>query len=334
MPKIDETGRSSRCGLPCSRYPTRVTSRRDRSARSLAEMIGAAGHELAERAIVRRRAGIRARGPRLDCGSRRRRGYHHRRHRLHRARRDAEAVRPLFEKEIDGFSTVFHMISFDKVATSTIQSRATAGAPSANTFSACRARRAPAGTPGTASSSAARLPPRPCNFVEIMPRLEEHRRKGDSVSVLLHAHACAFDRNQLARRGRLINARVQLINVAFASSDCARAAKAMRRSAGPETNSDPATPPSTLGCSELLNQHGLQQRNRRYCQRRQDHQPAYHGKQGRDGPAEVVLLDRDMLGTPCRTPDEETLGPFSARCAVHSAKPFLDVASTLLPVRR
>ena len=38
-----------------------------------------------------------------------------------------EAVKPLFEKEIDGFSTVFHMISFEKVGTSTIQSRACAG---------------------------------------------------------------------------------------------------------------------------------------------------------------------------------------------------------------
>ena len=38
-----------------------------------------------------------------------------------------EAVRPLFEKEIDGFGTLFHMVSFPKVGTSTIQSRATAG---------------------------------------------------------------------------------------------------------------------------------------------------------------------------------------------------------------
>ena len=38
-----------------------------------------------------------------------------------------EAMRPLFEKEIDGFSTLFHMISFPKIGTSTVQSRATAG---------------------------------------------------------------------------------------------------------------------------------------------------------------------------------------------------------------
>ena len=38
-----------------------------------------------------------------------------------------EAVRPLFEKEIEGFGTLFHMVSFPKIGTSTIQSRATAG---------------------------------------------------------------------------------------------------------------------------------------------------------------------------------------------------------------
>ena len=36
-----------------------------------------------------------------------------------------EAMRPLFEKEIEGFGTLFHMISFPKIGTSTIQSRAT-----------------------------------------------------------------------------------------------------------------------------------------------------------------------------------------------------------------
>ena len=38
-----------------------------------------------------------------------------------------EAMRPLFEKEIEGFGTLFHMISFPKIGTSTVQSRATAG---------------------------------------------------------------------------------------------------------------------------------------------------------------------------------------------------------------
>ena len=38
-----------------------------------------------------------------------------------------EAVEPLFEKRMEGFSAVFHRISYDKIGTSTIQSRATAG---------------------------------------------------------------------------------------------------------------------------------------------------------------------------------------------------------------
>ena len=38
-----------------------------------------------------------------------------------------EAIEPLFDKRMDGFSTVFHQLSFDKIGTSTIQSRATAG---------------------------------------------------------------------------------------------------------------------------------------------------------------------------------------------------------------
>ena len=92
-------------------------------------MIAAAGHELAARAIVKDDvAAIRAKvqawiaDPAIDVvittgGT----GF---------TGRDVtpEAVRPLFEKEIDGFSTVFHMISFEKVGTSTIQSRACGGA--------------------------------------------------------------------------------------------------------------------------------------------------------------------------------------------------------------
>src|ERR1700712_186519 len=42
-----------------------------------------------------------------------------------------EALEPLFEKRMDGFSAVFHRISYDKIGTSTIQSRATAGVANA-----------------------------------------------------------------------------------------------------------------------------------------------------------------------------------------------------------
>ncbi len=87
-----------------------------------------------------------------------------------------EAVKPLFEKEIDGFSTVFHMLSFEKVATSTIQSRACAGL-SRGTLIFCLP-----GSPGACRDAWEGILKwqldnrhRPCNFVEIMPRMEEHR---------------------------------------------------------------------------------------------------------------------------------------------------------------
>ncbi|MGI9475828.1 MAG: molybdenum cofactor biosynthesis protein B [Hyphomicrobiaceae bacterium] len=86
-----------------------------------------------------------------------------------------EALQPLFEKHIDGFSTVFHMISYEKIATSTIQSRACAG--SANgTFIFCLP-----GSPGACKDAWNGILQyqldnrhRPCNFVEIMPRMLEN----------------------------------------------------------------------------------------------------------------------------------------------------------------
>ena len=88
-----------------------------------------------------------------------------------------EALRPLFEKEIDGFSTVFHLISYQKIETSTIQSRACGGL-TRGTYIFCLP-----GSPGACKDGWNGILKwqldnrhRPCNFVEIMPRLEEHRR--------------------------------------------------------------------------------------------------------------------------------------------------------------
>jgi molybdenum cofactor biosynthesis protein B len=89
-----------------------------------------------------------------------------------------EAIEPLFEKRMDGFSIAFHMLSHAKIGTSTIQSRATAGvAGSTFIFSL-------PGSPGACRDAwdgilAAQLDyrTRPCNFVEIMPRLDEHLRR-------------------------------------------------------------------------------------------------------------------------------------------------------------
>jgi molybdopterin adenylyltransferase len=152
----------------------------DKSGGTLVDMITAAGHEVADRAIVMDDiAAIRAKvtgwidDAAIDVvittgGT----GF---------TGRDVtpEAVRPLFEKEIDGFSTVFHMISYDKVATSTIQSRACGGL-ARGTYIFCLP-----GSPGACKDAWNGIlvhqldnRHRPCNFVEIMPRLEEHRRKG------------------------------------------------------------------------------------------------------------------------------------------------------------
>jgi molybdenum cofactor biosynthesis protein B len=90
-----------------------------------------------------------------------------------------EAFRSVFEKEIDGFSVLFHQISFAKVGTSTIQSRACAGVAGGTYLFALP------GSPGAVKDGwdgilKAQLDSRhrPCNFVEIMPRLEEHRAGG------------------------------------------------------------------------------------------------------------------------------------------------------------
>ncbi|EFL88831.1 molybdenum cofactor biosynthesis protein B [Ahrensia sp. R2A130] len=90
-----------------------------------------------------------------------------------------DALEPLFEKRMDGFSIAFHTLSHAKIGTSTIQSRATAGVAGA-TFIFCLP-----GSPGACRDAwdgilGAQLDyrHRPCNFVEIMPRLDEHLRRG------------------------------------------------------------------------------------------------------------------------------------------------------------
>jgi len=85
-----------------------------------------------------------------------------------------EAVRPLFEKEIDGFSVVFHMVSFETVGLSTLQSRATAGLANA-TFIFCLPGSNGAVKDGWDKVIKAQLDSRhrPCNMVELMPRLNE-----------------------------------------------------------------------------------------------------------------------------------------------------------------
>ncbi|NTJ41495.1 molybdenum cofactor biosynthesis protein B [Agrobacterium larrymoorei] len=90
-----------------------------------------------------------------------------------------EALEPLFEKRMDGFSEVFHRISYDKIGTSTIQSRATAGLANSTFIFVLP------GSPGACKDAwdgilKAQFDYRhtPCNFVEIMPRLDEHLKRG------------------------------------------------------------------------------------------------------------------------------------------------------------
>jgi molybdopterin adenylyltransferase len=92
-----------------------------------------------------------------------------------------EALEPLFEKRMDGFSEVFHRISYDKIGTSTIQSRATGGVANATYIFVLP------GSPGACKDAwdgilKAQLDYRhmPCNFVEIMPRLDEHLKRTGS----------------------------------------------------------------------------------------------------------------------------------------------------------
>lgn len=156
----------------------------DKSGRTLAERIEAAGHRLvareivtddveAIRAVVRRWAADPAVDAVLATGGT---GF---------TGRDVtpEAVEPLFDKHMDGFSQVFHRISYDKIGTSTIQSRATAGVVGTTFVFALP------GSPGACRDAWDHiLQPQfdyrhmPCNFVEIMPRLDEHLKRGGGKS--------------------------------------------------------------------------------------------------------------------------------------------------------
>ncbi|ORE91419.1 molybdenum cofactor biosynthesis protein B [Aurantimonas sp. 22II-16-19i] len=152
----------------------------DRSGDTLAGRLGEAGHHLADRQIVtddvdaiRAVVGAWCRRPDVDVvittgGT----GF---------TGRDVtpEALEPLFEKRMDGFSAIFHRISYEKIGVSTIQSRATGGVIDATFVFVLP------GSPGACRDGWDHILKdqldyrhRPCNFVEIMPRLDEHLRRG------------------------------------------------------------------------------------------------------------------------------------------------------------
>ncbi len=89
-----------------------------------------------------------------------------------------EAHHDVYEKKIDAFGTLFTLISFDKIGTSAVQSRACGGVAGGTYLFALP------GSPGACRDAwdgilEKQLDYRhmPCNFVEIMPRLEEHRQR-------------------------------------------------------------------------------------------------------------------------------------------------------------
>lgn len=180
MPGIDGTRPFIPVGIAVLTVSDTRTLADDKSGNTLAERIVQAGHRLAAREIVRDDAdAIRqvVRGwvadPAVDViittgGT----GF---------TGRDVtpDALEPLFDKRMDGFSAVFHRISYDKIGVSTIQSRATAGLIG-TTFVFVLP-----GSPGACKDAwdgilKAQLDYRhmPCNFVEIMPRLDEHLKRG------------------------------------------------------------------------------------------------------------------------------------------------------------
>ncbi|UWR72794.1 molybdenum cofactor biosynthesis protein B [Phaeobacter inhibens] len=89
-----------------------------------------------------------------------------------------EAHRDVYEKEIDAFGTVFTIVSMQKIGTSAVQSRATGGVAGGTYLFALP------GSPGACKDAWDEIlvkqldyRHRPCNFVEIMPRLDEHLRR-------------------------------------------------------------------------------------------------------------------------------------------------------------
>ncbi len=85
-----------------------------------------------------------------------------------------EAVSPLFEKTIDGFSVIFHKLSFESIGVSTLQSRACAGLAN-NSFIFCLPGSNGAVKDGWDKVISAQLDSRhrPCNMAELIPRLSE-----------------------------------------------------------------------------------------------------------------------------------------------------------------
>lgn len=178
MPRIDESRPFLAVNIAVLTVSDTRTLADDKSGNTLVEMIARDGHKIADRAIVKDDiAAIVAQlktwiaAPEIDVvistGGTGVTG------------RDVtpEAFEQVFEKKIDGFGELFRWISFQKVGTSTIQSRAVGGVAHGTYLFALP------GSPSACRDGWDEILKhqldnrfRPCNLTELMPRLEEHRR--------------------------------------------------------------------------------------------------------------------------------------------------------------
>lgn len=179
MSRIDETKEFIPVGIALLTVSDTRDSSQDRSGDVLAGRIEEAGHIIADRMIVRDERDQIAEQLRewidndevdvvISTGGTGLTG------------RDVtvEAHRDVYEKEIDAFGTVFTMVSMQKIGTSAVQSRATGGVAGGTYLFALP------GSPGACKDAWDEILKwqldyrhRPCNFVEILPRLDEHRRR-------------------------------------------------------------------------------------------------------------------------------------------------------------
>lgn len=179
MSRIDETMEFIPVRIAVLTVSDTRSAAEDRSGDVLAARVGSAGHVLADRRILRDERDQIAdllrswvADPDIDVvistGGTGLTG------------RDVtvEAHRDVYEKEIEAFGTVFTMLSLEKIGTSAVQSRATGGVAGGTYLFALP------GSPGACKDAWDGILEmqfdyrhRPCNFVEIMPRLDEHLRR-------------------------------------------------------------------------------------------------------------------------------------------------------------
>ncbi|KIN70716.1 Molybdenum cofactor biosynthesis protein MoaB [Sulfitobacter noctilucae] len=179
MSRIDETAEFIPVRIAVLTVSDTRDLSQDRSGEVLVQRIAEAGHELAERHILPDERDQIADQLRLWCAD------------------DAidvvisaggtgltgrdvtvEAHRDVYEKEIDAFGTVFTIVSMRKIGTSAVQSRATGGVCNGTYLFALP------GSPGACKDAWDEIllkqldyRHKPCNFVEILPRLDEHHRR-------------------------------------------------------------------------------------------------------------------------------------------------------------